>query len=232
VNVLSVSELDVFYAEFQALFGLSLEVNLGETVAIIGANGAGKTTLLRAIAGVLTPQRGQIAYRGESIVGLPAHALCRRGIVLVPEGRAIFPSLSVEENLSLGAYSRRPGRWTIQAVYDLFPILETRANVRGTDLSGGEQQMLAVGRALMSNPDLILMDEISLGLAPLIVKELYRVVRQIAEAGTTVILVEQDVSRSLQAADRVYCLLEGRVSLYGSPAELAHEQISKAYFGI
>jgi len=232
VNVLTVSEADVFYGEFQALFGVSLEVNVGETVAIIGANGAGKTTLLRAIAGVLTPKRGQIMHRGASIVGQPAHALCRRGISMVPEGRAIFPSLSVEENLALGAYARRTGRWALSAIYELFPILKERARVQGADLSGGEQQMLAIGRALMSNPDLILMDEISLGLAPLVVKELYRVVRQVAEAGTTVVIVEQDVSRSLLAADRVYCLLEGRVSLQGRPAELAHEQISKAYFGV
>jgi branched-chain amino acid transport system ATP-binding protein len=232
VAALTVSEIDVFYGEFQALSGVSLEVNVGETVAIIGANGAGKTTLLRAIAGALTPKRGQIAHRGESILGQPVYALCRRGISMVPEGRAIFPSLSVEENLAIGMHSGRTGRWTLNAVYDLFPILRERAKLPGTHLSGGEQQMLAIGRALMSNPDVILMDEISLGLAPLIVKELYRVARQIAEAGTTVIIVEQDVSRSLHAADRVYCLLEGRVSLQGRPAELAHEQISKAYFGV
>jgi branched-chain amino acid transport system ATP-binding protein len=232
VNVLTVSEVDVFYGEFQALAGVSLEVNLGETVAIIGANGAGKTTLLRAIAGVLKPARGQVVYRGVSIVGQPAHALCRRGIAMVPEGRAIFPSLSAAENLAMGNYSGRKGRWTLSAVYALFPSLKERAGVPGMLLSGGEQQMLAIGRALMSNPDLILMDEISLGLAPLLVKELYRVVREITLAGTTVVLVEQDVSRSLQAADRVYCLLEGRVSLHGSTSALGHEQISKAYFGV
>jgi branched-chain amino acid transport system ATP-binding protein len=232
VNALSVSGVDVFYGEFQALAGVSLEVDLGETVAIIGANGAGKTTLLRAIAGALTPKRGQIVYQGESIIGRPAYDLCQRGIAMVPEGRAIFPSLSVAENLAVGAYSRRAGRWTARAIYDLFPILKERARVPGTALSGGEQQMLAIGRALMSNPDLVLMDEISLGLAPLLVKELYRVVREIAEAGATVVLVEQDVSRSLQVADRVYCLLEGKVSLHGQPSELAHEQISKAYFGV
>jgi len=232
VNVLTVSGVDVFYGEFQALSGVSLEVNRGETVGIIGANGAGKTTLLRAIAGALTPKGGQIVYQGKSIVGQPAYALCRRGLSLVPEGRAIFPSLSVEENLAVGAYAARRGPWTLSTVYALFPILKERARVPGLNLSGGEQQMLAIGRALMNNPELILMDEISLGLAPLIVKELYRIVRQIAEAGTTVVIVEQDVARSLQAADHVYCLLEGRVSLYGRPAELAHEQISKAYFGV
>lgn len=232
MNLLTVSETDVFYDEFQALFGVSLEVNVGETIAIIGANGAGKTTLLRAIAGVLTPKRGQIIYRGESIVGQPVHALSRRGISLVPEGRTIFPSLSVEENLAIGSYAQRKGWWNKDRVYELFPILKERMRVRGTYLSGGEQQMLAIGRALMNNPDLILMDEISLGLAPFIVKELYRVVRLIASAETTIILVEQDVSRSLRVANRVYCLLEGRVSLQGEPANLAHEQISSAYFGV
>lgn len=232
MQALRVTDADVFYGEFQALFGVHVEVDEGETVAIIGANGAGKTTLLRTIAGALTPKRGAIAHRGESIVGQPVHALCRRGIAMAPEGRAIFPSLSVEDNLIVGAYSGRKGAWTLDTVQALFPILKRRAKLPGTSLSGGEQQMLAIARALMSNPDVILMDEISLGLAPLIVKELYRVVRRIAEAGTTVVIVEQDVSRSLQVADRVYCLLEGRVSLHGRPAELTHDQISKAYFGV
>jgi branched-chain amino acid transport system ATP-binding protein len=232
LNALSVTNLEVFYGEFQALFGISLDVNVGETVAIIGANGAGKTTLLRTIAGALTPTRGSIVYGGASIVGQPAYALSKRGIALVPEGRKIFPSLSVKENLKLGAFGGRRGEWTLEKIYALFPILQERANMAGIDLSGGQQQMLAIGRALMSNPDLILMDEISLGLAPLIVKELYRVVRAIAHAGTTVVVVEQDVTRSLQVADRVYCLLEGRVSLQGKPSELTHAQISQAYFGI
>jgi branched-chain amino acid transport system ATP-binding protein len=229
---LTVTDLDVFYGEFQALFDISLDVNVGETVAIIGANGAGKTTLLRTIAGALKPTGGSIVYRGESIVGRPAYALSKRGIALVPEGRKIFPSLSVKENLNLGAYGGRKGPWTREKIYALFPILQERAEMPGIDLSGGQQQMLAIGRALMSNPDLILMDEISLGLAPLIVKELYRVVREIAAQGTTVIFVEQDVTRSLQVADRVYCLLEGHVSLQGKPSDLTREEISKAYFGV
>jgi len=232
LSALTVREVEVFYGEFQALFRVSLEVSLGETVAIIGANGAGKTTLLRAIAGALTPRRGQIEYRGHSIIGQPAHALARRGISLVPEGRKIFPSLTVEENLALGAYARRTGPWNARAIYDLFPILGERARVAGVDLSGGQQQMLAIGRALMNNPDLILMDEISLGLAPLVVKELYRVVKVVAGMGTTVMLVEQDVSRALQVADRVYCLLEGRVSAQGRPADFSQEAISRAYFGM
>jgi branched-chain amino acid transport system ATP-binding protein len=231
-TALTVNNLQVFYGEFQALFDVSLDVQVGETVAIIGANGAGKTTLLRAIVGALLPEQGDIVYRGASIVGQPAFALSKRGIALVPEGRKIFPSLSVKENLLLGAYGKRRGPWTPEKIYELFPILRQRAAMAGIDLSGGEQQMLAIGRALMSNPDLILVDEISLGLAPLIVKELYRVVRSIAEAGTTVIFVEQDVTRSLRVADRVYCLLEGRVSLHGKPDELSRDEIAKAYFGI
>jgi len=231
-RVLVVEDLKVFYNEFQALFGVSLEVAAGETVAILGANGAGKTTLLNTIAGVLTPRQGKVIYRGAPVSGSPAYRLCRRGISMVPEGRRIFPSLTVEENLEVGAYSGRRGPWQREAIYNLFPILRERARVPGTELSGGEQQMLAIGRALMSNPDLILMDEISLGLAPLVVQELYKVVRAVAEAGTTVILVEQDVTRGLKAADRVYCLLEGRVSLEGRPAELGADQISRAYFGV
>lgn len=232
MQALSVTDLQVLYGEFQALFGISLDVNVGETVAIIGANGAGKTTLLRTIAGALQPASGDIVYRGASIVGQPAYALSRRGIALVPEGRKIFPSLTVRDNLLLGGMSGRKGEWTLEKIYALFPVLKERANMAGIDMSGGEQQMLAIGRALMSNPDLILMDEISLGLAPVIVKELYRVVRSIAGQGTTVVLVEQDVTRSLQVADRVYCLLEGRVSLQGKAAELDHAEISRAYFGV
>jgi branched-chain amino acid transport system ATP-binding protein len=232
MQTLTVAHADVYYGEFQALNDISLEVQAGEIIAIIGANGAGKTTLLRAISGVLTPASGKIMHKGESIVGKSAHALCKRGISMVPEGRAIFPSLSVEENLLIGGYSRRKGAWTKEAIYKLFPILKERASYPGTSLSGGEQQMLAIGRALMNNPDIMLMDEISLGLAPLIVKELYRVVREVAASGVTVVIVEQDVSRTLQTAERVYCLLEGRVSLHGRPAELKHEDILKAYFGV
>jgi branched-chain amino acid transport system ATP-binding protein len=214
------------------LYEVDLDVQSGETVAIIGANGAGKTTLLRTIAGVLRPRRGEILFQGRSITGRAPHELCRAGIAMVPEGRAIFPSLNVDENLRVGAFSGRRGAWTAGRVYDLFPRLRERVRVSGIDLSGGEQQMLAIGRALMSNPDVILMDEISLGLAPLIVKELYRVVVEISSSGTTVLLVEQDVTRSLKVADRVYCLLEGRINLQGRPSELTHDQISRAYFGV
>ncbi len=232
MGMLVVDSIEVFYGEFQALFGVSIEVAEGETVAIIGANGAGKTTLLRTIAGVLRPRSGQVRYRGMRIDGRPAYAVTRLGVAMVPEGRKIFPSLSVRENLLIGRQSRRKGPWSLERVFDLFPVLRERADFPGIDLSGGQQQMLAIGRALMSNPDLILMDEISLGLAPVIVRELYETVQEITRAGTTVVIVEQDVTRSLQVADRVYCLLEGEVSLSGRPADVSREQISLAYFGV
>lgn len=232
MNALTVTGAEVFYDQFQALFEVSLEVDVGETVAVVGANGAGKTTLLRTIAGVMSPKKGDVLYKGQSIVGQPAYKLCQLGIALVPEGRQIFPSLTVEENLLVGAYSARKGPWNLKAIYDLFPVLKERAKVGGTDLSGGQQQMLAIGRALMSNPELILMDEISLGLAPIIVKEIYQTIEKISQDGTSVILVEQDINRGLKAANRAYCLLEGKVSLSGYAADLNAEQIAKAYFGI
>ena len=232
MTVLAVDTIEVFYGEFQALFGISIAVDEGETVAIVGANGAGKTTLMRTIAGSLAPTSGSITYRGQVISGQPAYTLNRLGIALVPEGRKIFPSLTVEENLKIGSYANRPGQWNLTAVYNLFPMLKERRTNGGTDLSGGQQQMVAIGRALVSNPSLILMDEISLGLAPIIVSEIYETVRQIASSGTTVILVEQDVSRGLKEASRVYCLLEGKVSLAGKSAEISREQVSKAYFGV
>ena len=230
--LLSVENIEAFYGEFQALFGLSMDVSAGETVAIIGANGAGKTTLMRSIAGALPPANGSITYKNEVISGKSAFALNAMGIAMVPEGRKIFPSLSVEENLKIGGYAKRSGQWTLEKVYELFPILKERRDNGGTDLSGGQQQMVAIGRALMSNPDLILMDEISLGLAPIIVKDIYKVVRDIAATGTTILLVEQDVNRGLAESDRVYCLLEGKVSLSGKPGDLSKEAISKAYFGV
>jgi branched-chain amino acid transport system ATP-binding protein len=231
-SALRVDSIDVFYGQFQALFGVSLAVELGQTVAVIGANGAGKTTLLRAIAGMLKPASGSIHYKGQNITGQPAFKLNQLGIAMVPEGRKMFPSLSAEENLKIGAYSNRKGMWTLEKVYALFPMLKELANLGGTDLSGGQQQMVAIGRALMSNPDLILMDEISLGLAPIIVNELYEVVRKITESGTTVILVEQDVSRGMKAAQSVYCLLEGKVSLQGQSEAITREDVARAYFGV
>jgi len=231
VSLLAVRELSAFYGAFQALFGVSLDVAEGELVAVIGANGAGKTTLLRTLAGAGPRSRGAIEFAGEPVAGLPAEALVSQGLVLVPEGRRIFPSLSVEENLQVGAYRRRPGPWTLERIHRLFPILRDRRRELGTNLSGGEQQMLAIGRGLMANPRLLLVDEISLGLAPLIVQRLYEVLLAIRAEGTTLIVVEQDVSQVLAVAQRVYCLRKGVVSLDGVPSDLGRAQIAAAYFG-
>jgi branched-chain amino acid transport system ATP-binding protein len=231
VTLLAVRDLSASYGDFQALFGVSLSVAEGELVAVIGANGAGKTTLLRAVAGALPVSRGAVEFAGRPVGGRPAEALVELGMVLVPEGRRIFPSLSVEENLQVGAYRRRPGPWTLERVHRLFPILAERGREPGTNLSGGEQQMLAIGRGLMANPRLLLVDEISLGLAPLVVKRLYEALAAVRAEGTTLVVVEQDVSQVLAVAQRVYCLRKGAVSLEGVPAHLGRAQIAAAYFG-
>ncbi|HEY7253798.1 MAG TPA: ABC transporter ATP-binding protein [Methylomirabilota bacterium] len=232
MSLLAVRHLSAYYGSFQALFDVSLEAAEGETVAVIGANGAGKTTFLRSVAGVLSVPAAAVSFAGDAVGGRPAHELAERGIVMVPEGRRIFPSLSVEENLLVGAYRRRPGRWSLARVYDLFPVLAERRRQPGPNLSGGEQQMLAIGRALMANPRLLLVDEVSLGLAPTVVKDLYRVLRAIAEQGTTTLVVDQDISQIMGLAQRVYCFRKGAVSLAGRPAELTRERISTAYFGL
>jgi branched-chain amino acid transport system ATP-binding protein len=232
VSLLAVRDLDAFYGDFQALFGVTVEVRAGELVAVIGANGAGKTTFLRSVAGALPVPRHAVHFEGRPVGGRPAHELVGAGIVLVPEGRQIFPSLSVEENLLIGTYRRRPGPWTLDRVYVLFPVLRQRRQQPGTNLSGGEQQMLAIGRGLMANPTLLLIDEISLGLAPLVVRQLYEVVRQVTTQGTTTVVVEQDLSQVLKIADRVYCFRKGTVSLTGRPAELSRSELAAAYFGV
>ncbi len=232
MSFLRVLHLSAFYGSFQALFDVSLEASEGETVAVIGANGAGKTTCLRAIAGVLPVPAPAVCLAGDPVGGRPAHELVARGVVMVPEGRRIFPSLTVEENLLVGAYRGRPGPWTLARVYDLFPILAERRRQPGPNLSGGEQQMLAIGRGLMANPRLLLLDEISLGLAPLIVRDLYRALRTIAGEGTTTLVVDQDVSQIMELAQRVYCLRKGVVSLEGRPAELTRARLAAAYFGV
>ena len=230
--VLETRALTAFYGDFQALFGIDLHVGRGETVAIIGANGAGKSTFLRSVVGQLASARDQVAFEGEEIGHLPAHEIVRRGIALVPEGRLLFPSLSVEENLRLGAYGKRAGPWRIERVHELFPVLQERRTTPGTALSGGEQQMCAIGRALMSNPTLLLCDELSLGLAPVIIRQIYAVLPVIVSEGTTVVVVEQDVNQALAVADRVYCFQEGRVSLQGRPEGLSREDVARAYFGV
>ena len=230
--LLEVENVDCFYGDFQALFGVSLEVAEGETVAIIGANGAGKSTLLASVAGLLRPASGQVRFDGAPVGQLPAYRRVAAGIALVPEGRRIFPSLTVEENLRIGGHRRRPGPWGLRQIYELFPALDALSGRWGGTLSGGEQQMCAIGRALMGNPRLVLFDELSLGLAPKIIKAIYGTIGAISLQGTTVVLVEQDIGQALAAADRAYCLLEGRVSLHGPTAELTREHVVEAYFGV
>ena len=229
--LLEVRALDAFYGDFQALFGVSLRVAAGEVVAVIGANGAGKSTLLKCIAGVISSRHDAIVFDGESIGEAPAYAVVARGIALVPEGRRLFSSLSVEENLLIGGQLRRPGPWTLPRIYELFPALAARRHQPSTSLSGGEQQMVALGRALMSNPKLLLCDEISLGLAPIVVREIYARLPSIVAEGSSLVIVEQDVVQALKAANQVYCLQEGRVALAGAAATLTRETISAAYFG-
>jgi branched-chain amino acid transport system ATP-binding protein len=230
--LLDISGLDAWYGDFQALFDVSISVGEDEVVAIIGANGAGKSTLLRTIAGLQQRTSGSLTFDGAALAGVPAHRRVALGISMVPEGRRIFPSLSVEENLLVGAQASRPGSWTVPAVLELFPLLGDKRRRGGSQLSGGEQQALAIGRGLMANPRLLLLDEVSLGLAPIIVRRIYEALPAIRDAGTTVVVVEQDIGQALRAADRVYCLLEGRIALEGVPAELERDRIATAYFGV
>lgn len=230
-ELLTTRALTAFYGDFQALFGIDFTAREGETVAIVGANGAGKSTFLRALSG-LVPSKGQeIRLAGTPIGGMAADRIHKAGLALVPEGRRLFPSLTVEENLLIGASGKRPGPWDLAAVYDLFPDLREKRSNPGTALSGGQQQMVAIGRALMSNPRLLLCDEISLGLAPKVIKDIYTAIPRIRDAGTTLIVVEQDVSQALAVADRVYCFMEGRVTLTGAPRDLSRAEITRAYFG-
>ena len=230
--LLDIKAINAFYGDFQALFGVSLQVEPGQVVAVIGANGAGKSTLLRTIAGLMHPRQGSIVFDGEPIGGTPAYKVVKRGIALVPEGRRLFPSLTVEENLIIGGQSRRPGPWSLARIYELFPVLAERRHLPAPALSGGQQQMAAIARALMANPRLLLCDEISLGLAPIIVRDIYARLPEIAAEGLSLIIVEQDIVQALQAAAHVYCLQEGRIALQGKATELTREAISAAYFGV
>jgi len=229
--LLEVRALDAFYGDFQALFGVSLKIAVGEVVAVIGANGAGKSTLLRCIAGAMKSRRDAIVFEGAPIGDEPAHAVVGRGIALVPEGRRLFPSLSVEENLLIGGQLGRPGPWTLARIYELFPVLAERRRQASTQLSGGQQQMVAIGRALMSNPRLLLCDEISLGLAPIVIREVYARLPAIVAEGCSLVIVEQDIVQALKVATNVYCLQEGRVALEGPAGSLTRAAISAAYFG-
>lgn len=230
--ILQMQGLTAYYGDFQALYGVDMEVHEGEILAIIGANGAGKTTLMRSVTGLLSNNPKQVLYRGEDIGQLRADQVATRGLAMVPEGRQLFESLSVRENLIIGGQIGRKGPWDLAAVYKLFPILEERKDQASTSLSGGQQQMVAIGRALMANPDLILFDEISLGLAPIIIKDIYAALPGIIGEGMSAIIVEQDISKALSVSSRVYCLQEGRVSLSGASDTVSREDISRAYFGI
>ena len=231
-QILGLSNLNSFYGDFQALYGLDFSVDEGEVLAIIGANGAGKTTLMRSISGLMQNDAAQVTYRGRPIGDLRADQIAELGIALVPEGRQLFQSLSVEENLIIGGQIGRKGPWSLDAVYKLFPILSERKTQQSTSLSGGQQQMVAIGRALMSNPEVILFDEISLGLAPIIIKDIYEALPGIIGEGMTALIVEQDITKALSVSSRVCCLQEGRISLQGQSDTVSRDEISRAYFGI
>lgn len=230
--MLNVHKLEAFYGDFQALFGVDFKIGASEKVAIIGSNGAGKSTFLKALCGQLTAGPQMVKFQGQPIGGMPTNEIAAKGIAMVPEGRRLFPSLSVEENLRVGAYAKRPGPWNLKKIYDLFPVLEEKKNNLGGELSGGQQQMVAIGRALMSNPALLMCDEISLGLAPIVVKDIYAAMPAICADGLAVIIVEQDIDTAISMSDRVYCFMHGRVSLHGSSKALSKHQISAAYFGL
>ncbi len=230
--MLQVRNLVARYGDFQALFGVDFDLKQGNIVALIGSNGAGKSTFLKAIAGQMPSKSGQIRFNSEEISHLPSARIVREGVSMVPEGRRLFRSLSVEENLKVGAFAGREGRWTVNAVYDLFPQLKDKRHVSATALSGGQQQMVALGRGLMSNPDLLMCDEVSLGLSPVVVKDIYNAFPQIRADGLSLIVVEQDIDTALRISDYVYCFMHGRITLHGAPKDLARDQISAAYFGL
>jgi branched-chain amino acid transport system ATP-binding protein len=232
MSLLAVENLDCRYGLLQAVRGVSFEIAHGETFGLIGANGAGKTTLLRTIAGAHKPHAGRVTFDGVDITGLPAHRRVALGIALVPEGRRLFPTLTVEENLRIAGASSSSGRWNMNSVLEVFPILQPRRRMPASTLSGGEQQAVAIGRALMTNPRLLLLDEVSLGLAPVVVDAVYRSLTDILKEGATVVLVEQDLTRALKVADRVTCLLEGRIVLQGEARSLDRDQVVGAYFGL
>lgn len=231
MSLLEVRDLDVHYGDFQALEGISLTAEEGRTLAVIGANGAGKSTLLKAIAGLCPVTRGEILLDGRPVHALAPHRRVPLGIVLTPEGRRLFPDMTVRENLLVGASRARSGSWDLESVCTLFPLVAERLDRTAANLSGGEQQAVAIGRSLMANPRLLLLDEVSLGLAPVVVQQLYAALPQVVDAGTTVLVVEQDVSHALSVADRVQCLLEGRTVLEGAAKDLRRDQVAAAYFG-
>jgi branched-chain amino acid transport system ATP-binding protein len=229
--LLEITGLDVFYGDFQALFGVSMAVPRGGATALVGANGAGKTTLLRTIAGAQAPASGFVRYDGSDITAAPPYRRISRGIALVPEGRRLFPSLTVEENIQVGAAAAASGAWPLERIYGAFPMIARRRRQRAFTLSGGEQQAVAIARALAAGPSLLLLDEISLGLAPLVVEDLYATLSGLRSAGATLVIVEQDLRRAMDTCDHVVCLLEGRVALAGPVADVSRDQVIAAYFG-
>lgn len=232
MSLLEVNNIEAMYGDLKALFGISLSINPGEVHSVIGANGAGKSTLLKVIAGTMPATSGSLTFHGNDLSKLAPDRRVRSGISLVPEGRRIFSSLTVEENLKVGAYSRRKGHWNLNNIRELYPLLAQRWDRIGFHCSGGELQMLAIGRALMANPDLLLIDEASLGLAPVVVAQVYASLPQITSQGTAVLLVEQDMQQALRASTHTSVLLEGKVVLEGTSSKLDKEAIKRAYFGI
>ena len=230
-TLLEIADLDVFYGDFQALFGVSMSVPRGGATALVGANGAGKTTLLRTIAGAQAPASGVVRYGGSDVTAAPPHQRISRGIALVPEGRKLFASLTVEENIQVGAAAAASDAWPLDRIYAAFPVIAQRRRQRASTLSGGEQQAVAIARALAAAPSLLLLDEISLGLAPLLVEELYETLSGLRSAGATLVIVEQDLRRAMDACDDLVCLLEGRVALAAPVASVSRDEVVAAYFG-
>jgi len=232
MSLLAIENLEARHGQLQAVRGISLEVNEGETLALVGANGAGKTTLLRAVAGAHRPAAGRVLLDGADVTALPAYRRLALGIALVPEGRRLFAGMTVEENLRVARANGRPGPWSVERVLDAFPMLRARFKAKAGSLSGGEQQATAIGRALVANPRVLLLDEVSLGLAPVAVERVYQCLEALISGGATIVLVEQDLGRALRVATRVACMLEGSVVLQGAAADMTREQVTEAYFGL
>ncbi|MCZ4253997.1 ABC transporter ATP-binding protein [Sulfitobacter sp. G21635-S1] len=233
--ILSTHGLVGGYGDFQALFGIDLHLLQGEVIALIGANGAGKSTFLKSVFGLLPVGRDMVRYEGVPVGGTPAHKMVGRGLAMVPEGRRLFAGMTVEENMRVAIdHARLPeseGQWTRDRLFELFPILREKRNQPIEDLSGGQQQMVAISRALLCQPRVLLCDELSLGLAPRVIREIYAVLPEIISGGTSIVLVEQDVTLAREASNRLYCMLEGRITLTGNSNEISRDQIAAAYFG-